>query len=617
MRYYQLGIIFLLIGIVGITSVWAAPARRWARPALTSTFATSADGTVFVVAGGFSNVMLYHTGEEMPLRMQGCRPIGISRLAISGNGQTIAAGYIDGNISLWQASDGRLLRTMQTNKQQIISLCLAPDGATVITSDVSEPIARAWQVSTGKVLFTLSGHNGPVQDIAYTPDGSTIATASVDEMVRLWRARDGVALRELVGHTSAVSRVAFSPNGIYMATTSQDGMLFLWHVASGVIRNTWPGQFECIAFTDDSRAVLAIERNPPRIQLRRYDFELGPAVSMLLNPDIDYTACGLLSESRVLTSSMDGSLCVLRSRDGALQQTLSGESPKLITAVVSPDNSKIAVAGADHSVRLLHASDGAEIKAFTDLEDSVGAIAYSQERNLLAAGVGNTVMVWDVATGTRRFSLNGHQKAVSALAFSATGNRLVTADRDRAICVWDVTNGQQLCELGQQDSIKSVTFGSDENSLVTVGTDMNMYHWRISDWSLIRTIPLQTAMDTKFADMPFSLYGVSISADRRYLVTGNDGLIRIWSAKDGALVSCYHGGLSGSVSGVAISTKVSLAAGAGLDNRSVEWFPLAGGEVSGALTGFSGSVRNMAFASDGSFLLTAGDDGLALWGGLQ
>lgn len=115
--------------------------------------------------------------------------------------------YVSCNINIWDASSGKLLRTIPVNPNRdpqssacITSVALSPDSHLVAASlDVSEgsPLAALWDVKTGKLRFIIpvarpyrSDRTYTCYAIAFSPTGKVLAlqSAPAGEIV-LWPVR--------------------------------------------------------------------------------------------------------------------------------------------------------------------------------------------------------------------------------------------------------------------------------------------------------------------------------------------------------------------------------------------------------------------------------------------
>jgi RNA polymerase sigma factor (sigma-70 family) len=143
----------------------------------------------------------------------------VTTVAFTPDSKTLAAGYLDGFVELWDVAAERVKKTFDAGPGGVYSLTIAPDGRTLATAG-QDGNAKLWDVPTARPVATLAGHKREVQDVAFSPDGRTLATASWDETVKLWEtatARERLTLR---GHGATVLGVAFSPDGRRLASAA-------------------------------------------------------------------------------------------------------------------------------------------------------------------------------------------------------------------------------------------------------------------------------------------------------------------------------------------------------------------------------------------------------------
>lgn len=150
----------------------------------------------------------------------------------SPDGSTLAAGYSDGSILLWDASTGDARQTLAGHSDSVLSLAWSPHGR-ILASASSDKTIRLWDVATGHLGLLFTGHLNSVQTIAWSPDGRTLASGSLDKSVRLWDIATGEERQTLIGHTSWVFCVAWSPDGHTLASGSFDQTIRLWNGDSG------------------------------------------------------------------------------------------------------------------------------------------------------------------------------------------------------------------------------------------------------------------------------------------------------------------------------------------------------------------------------------------------
>jgi WD40 repeat protein len=104
----------------------------------------------------------------------------------STDGQLIAIGGQNGDVSIWDTNVWKELRRFQASSRRITQLAFSPDGRHLATTGDVDGAAKVWDVLTGLVraefLHQAGGALGPM---AVTRDGTTLVTTGYD--VKTWR----------------------------------------------------------------------------------------------------------------------------------------------------------------------------------------------------------------------------------------------------------------------------------------------------------------------------------------------------------------------------------------------------------------------------------------------
>jgi hypothetical protein len=120
----------------------------------------------------------------------------------SPDAQPIMKPIVDGN------QEQEHVRLTLPKQEGVSSIAFSPDGKTLATGS-QDNTARLWNTQTAKPHNTLKGHTAPITSIAFSPDGKTLATGSQDNTARLWNTQAGHAAI-LSGYHEGVTSVAFS-----------------------------------------------------------------------------------------------------------------------------------------------------------------------------------------------------------------------------------------------------------------------------------------------------------------------------------------------------------------------------------------------------------------------
>jgi WD40 repeat protein len=215
-----------------------------APPYLPASVSFSPDGKTLAIGYLEGRLQLWDLGEEKQLReLEGYQGEALD-LAFSPDGKTLAAvfGYPDFAIQLWTAPGGeRLLSRLLSIKgvewtHEFSQVVFSPDGQTLASVSKNQDgmdlgMVELWRAADGERLYPLE--MAGAMRAAFSKDGDTLATGSYDHTVRLWRAADGALLKILYGHGDYVTDLAFSPSGALLASGSYDGTVILWGVPGG------------------------------------------------------------------------------------------------------------------------------------------------------------------------------------------------------------------------------------------------------------------------------------------------------------------------------------------------------------------------------------------------
>jgi WD40 repeat protein len=171
---------------------------------------------------------------------------GVTRIALSKDGQTLFTASRSGEAAAWGLADTNgPLRRLIGHSREILDLCLSPDENWLVTAS-ADNTARLWDAASGAHVLTLTGHASEVTSVAILADGPflRVLTGSSDKTAKLWavtglrdspdaaeRTNAEPAVQELLslkGHTRELTSVAFAPDGRAALTTARDGLTILW-----------------------------------------------------------------------------------------------------------------------------------------------------------------------------------------------------------------------------------------------------------------------------------------------------------------------------------------------------------------------------------------------------
>ena len=151
----------------------------------------------------------------------------------------LAAITVQGDLYLWQVTDGRLRQQIPAAAPTYITPVFSADGQSLLTAQIDGTI-QVWPVVIADntpvhwAATTLCRQAGRTVALAVSPQGDTLATGAYDGAVSVWDRQSGALRYRFNDHTGWITRVSYSPDGQCLASAATDGTIRLWRLADGV-----------------------------------------------------------------------------------------------------------------------------------------------------------------------------------------------------------------------------------------------------------------------------------------------------------------------------------------------------------------------------------------------
>jgi WD40 repeat protein/transcriptional regulator with XRE-family HTH domain len=482
--------------------------------------ALSQDGQ-HLAAGTFEGAVRLWRVQERQLIFIMERPLGpVWGLTISVDGQQVAIGWGDGKVSLCNIAGEKSLQMLTGHKAAVWSVAFSADGQRLLSGAVNGEI-RLWDTARGDCLQILTGHAGGVTNLAFNADGQRVWSSGLDGTVRLWDTARGECLQTLTGHAGAVTKLALSADGQQVWSSGFDSTIRMWDATNGECLKVLTGH--------SGEAVVALSSAGRRLASGGGDFTVR-----LWDP-----------------ASSD------------CKKIFTGHTGGIRGVALSGDGQLLASGGWDGTVRLWDAEHGECLQVFTGYTTAIWSVALSEDGQLLASGGADaTARLWDTSSGKCLQPLTLHTGGVHGVALDARGRWMVSGGMDQKVRLWDLASGECLKILtARTGTVLSVALSADGGRLACSGTDGTIQVWDAASGECLRVLTEHTR----------GTRGLALSADgHRLLSASDDGTARLWDLVSGECLKVLTGH-AGGIWNAALSRDGRRVASSGVDATVRLW----------------------------------------------
>jgi len=293
---------------------------------------------------------------------------------------------------------------------------------------------------------------------------------------------------------------------------------------------------------------------------------------------------------------------------------LSGHKDSVISAAFSFDGKMVATGGMDGRVRIWSAVDPAySTWTFqTSLEgpDEVTWLEWHPSGPvLLAGGNDGTIWMWKLPSGQVMHVLSGHNSSVACGKWTQDGKRFLSASVDSTLILWDPKTGNPVHRLTGNDSRFNLESGINCLAINAAGTVAicGGAEGGLRAVNLVNGVVINAIAGHEEGSSVESIQFAEASGLTFFVTVGTDGKINVFEANTYKLRwSERH---SEAISGLSVHSP-SLRLATSSADRSLAVWDLRSGRRINTLMGNADVVHDCAWSSDGSALVSAGEDGI-------
>ncbi|MDQ3191445.1 MAG: WD40 repeat domain-containing protein [Bacteroidota bacterium] len=294
---------------------------------------------------------------------------------------------------------------------------------------------------------------------------------------------------QLTGHTGSVYGLCNGPSPMVFFSGSSDGVVAEWNIENtdqAKIAVKIDSAVYSIAFIKENNLLLIGNANGG---IHIVDYIEKKEIKLLqLHTaqvfDIKYSE----KNKCFYSASSDGTIAVTNIAD------FNSEGLKLCQQKarqlnLNPDESLLAVACGDCTIRIISTSTFNEIKTFAAHDLSANSVCFHPSGKLLISGGRDAILnVWDLEQDYKlKLSIPAHNFAIYSIEFSLDGKLMATASRDKTVKLWDSATFDLIKRLdnksskGHLNSVNRLIWNKQSGNLITSGDDRSIILWQISE----------------------------------------------------------------------------------------------------------------------------------------
>jgi WD40 repeat protein len=420
-----------------------------------------------VCQGAWVKIVDIESGEEIMLADPGYRNHPFLRFHPSGK-YLIGAGCaaergpgvhcIEGKISIWNSSNGELVRELIGHNNRVNNIAFDPQGYLIASSSVGSWMSDnpgtviVWNMVTGEKKITISAEEAvEFNFVSFDQTGKVLITANSISQIGFYRAANGILLDSIseLDMDKAEDRfLQYKPMN-NLIIREDDESIQIWN-KSGVLQNRFslpsgsidwvlnPDLSQIAGFTSSTVYIMDIDTEQIT---RQIEWE---------TPNLETS--GILPDGRwvVAGSCQDRNVCVFDAISGEILHRFRITADDAIE--ISPDGAHIAISRyssefGNQGFSLFDIESGKEL--FSD-SSKIYTLSFSPDSQLLATGGDDGILkLWDIsdAQNATFTSLVGHQHSSSEgwgvgvmnVLFTPEGKYLISGNWDSEMIIWEVS----------------------------------------------------------------------------------------------------------------------------------------------------------------------------------
>lgn len=474
----------------------------------------------------------------------------------------------------------------------------SPDGKYFASAGVDRT-AKLWDAQTGDIIRTYSGHEDRVQSANFSPDGTRLATASNDQTVRIWEVATGEELLKINAHDIEARSVNFSPDGKSLVTGGGDHLIKVWDAETGELIRTLTGHTNIVTSVRFSPNGRYIASGSGDGTVRLWLASTGRQLRVSQGKT-DWVNKVRFDESgeELVVATYNGIVKILDVADFSVLAQLEAGKGSANDAAISPRTGDVLIAFEDSTIGLWVTEHPVLARVYAGHESAINSIAFTPDGAFIASASNDNFMrLWHVGQLHTPNVYRAHKGFVSSSIISTDGEVFVTGGEDGVVLVWKPHVYRPILSIKTVSNVYTVTIDKAAARVISGHADGIIRIWSLTDGALLKELKGHTDWVMR----------VRLTADETKLLSASgDRTMRLWDIETGETIQTFTGHTDWVNEAVFNPDETLIASGG--DDRTIRLWDVATGEQLNLLAGHDDWVNTLLFMPDGKTLLSGSRD---------
>lgn len=291
----------------------------------------------------------------------------------------------------------------------------------------------------------------------------------------------------MLGHKGPLYALAQGPVPQLFYSGGSDGMVVLWDLTTpdnGTLIAAVPGVIYCIQPLGTQYLLVGTDKGGIHV----IDLNTNTEIKYLLNHTNGLYAIQVLpTKGLFIALGGDGAFSVWNSHTFTCLSTYKLCEGKLRSADATADESILAIACGDNTIRLFDTTNFTLLHELGGHKLSVNVVKYSPDGRYLLSGSRDAHLhIYDATTLELLKAIPAHNYAIYSIVYSPDAQLLATASRDKTFKIWDAETFDILARIDKAghdahvNSVNKLLWTSHHNQLISTGDDRAVLAWQLS-----------------------------------------------------------------------------------------------------------------------------------------